>query len=177
MGRRTAAGLAEARRPQLGPPEGRTHADLPSRRLCQWCRGWSRRGPGRRSKRGLGTGQRRFPRVLGPLLGVMVLAAQAYPTLCNPTDRCPPGPSVHGIRQARPGSGLPRRSPGDVPDSGISPSPPHGLLRCRRIPPHLSRWGSAGGLGRVRSCQSRSCRPTPTPFPEAHPWFPPAHPL
>ena len=177
MGRRTAAGLAEVRRPQLGPPEGRTHADLPSRRLCQWCRGWSRRGPGRRSKRGLGTGQRRFPRVLGPLLGGECGSCSGVPDSVHPHGPQPARPLCPWDSPGKTGSGLPRRSPGDVPDSGISPSPPHGLLRCRRIPPHLSRWGSAGGLGRVRSCQSRSCRPTPTPFPEAHPWFPPAHPL
>ena len=157
----------------MGPLEGRTHSELPSRRLCQWCQGWSRRGPVRRSDRGLGTSQRRFPRVLGPLLEVKVVAAQACPTLCDPTDRSPPGPSAHGIRQARPGSGLPRRSPGDVPDSGINPSLLHGLLRCRRIPPNLSRWGSAGGSGCVRSCQSRSCRPRPPhPFPKPTPGSP-----
>ena len=26
---------------------------------------------------------------------------QSYPTLCNPTDCSPPGPSVHGILQTR----------------------------------------------------------------------------
>ena len=30
-----------------------------------------------------------------------VLAAQSCPTLCNPIDRSPPGPSIHGILQAR----------------------------------------------------------------------------
>ena len=30
-----------------------------------------------------------------------VLAAQSCPTLCNPIDCNPPGPSVHGILQAR----------------------------------------------------------------------------
>ena len=32
---------------------------------------------------------------------VCVLAAQLCPTLCNPIDSSPPGPSVHGILQAR----------------------------------------------------------------------------
>ena len=30
-----------------------------------------------------------------------VLVAQSCPTLCNPMDNSPPGPSVHGILQAR----------------------------------------------------------------------------
>ena len=30
-----------------------------------------------------------------------VLVAQSCPTLCNPIDHSPPGPSVHGILQAR----------------------------------------------------------------------------
>ena len=30
-----------------------------------------------------------------------VLVAQSCPPLCNPMDRSPPGPSVHGILQAR----------------------------------------------------------------------------
>ena len=30
-----------------------------------------------------------------------VLIAQSYPTLCNPIDCSPPGPSIHGILQAR----------------------------------------------------------------------------
>ena len=32
---------------------------------------------------------------------VCVLVSQSYPTLCNPIDHSPPGPSVHGILQAR----------------------------------------------------------------------------
>ena len=30
-----------------------------------------------------------------------VLIAQSYPTLCNPIDCSPPGPSIHGILQAK----------------------------------------------------------------------------
>ena len=33
--------------------------------------------------------------------------SQSYPTICNPIDYSPPGSSVHGILQARYGSGLP----------------------------------------------------------------------
>ena len=32
---------------------------------------------------------------------VCVLVAQSCPTLCDPLDCSPPGPSVHGILQAR----------------------------------------------------------------------------
>jgi len=32
---------------------------------------------------------------------VCVLVAQSCPTLCNPIDCSPPGPSIHGILQAR----------------------------------------------------------------------------
>ena len=32
---------------------------------------------------------------------VCVLVAQPHPTLCDPTDRSPPGSSVHGILQAK----------------------------------------------------------------------------
>ena len=35
------------------------------------------------------------------LLCVCVLVAKSCPTLCNPIDCSPPGPSVHGILQAR----------------------------------------------------------------------------
>ena len=46
-------------------------------------------------------------------LKVKVLDAQSYLTLCNPMDCSPPGPSVHGIFQARI---LP--TPGDLLDPG-----------------------------------------------------------
>ena len=35
------------------------------------------------------------------ILTISVLAAQSYPTLCNPIDYSPPGSSVDGILQAR----------------------------------------------------------------------------
>ena len=40
-------------------------------------------------------------------------------TLCDPTDCNPPGSSVHGILQARIGSGLPSPPPGDFLIAGI----------------------------------------------------------
>ena len=39
-------------------------------------------------------------------------------------DRSPPGPSVHGILQARVLEWLPVPSPGDLPDPGIEPWSP-----------------------------------------------------
>ena len=45
------------------------------------------------------------------MLCVCVLAAQAYPTLCDPMDCSPSGSSVHGILQTRIWSGLPLPSP------------------------------------------------------------------
>ena len=35
------------------------------------------------------------------VLKVKMLVTQSCPTLCNPMDRSPPGPSVHRILQAR----------------------------------------------------------------------------
>ena len=35
------------------------------------------------------------------ILTISVLAAQSYPTLCNPIDYSPPGSSVDGILQVR----------------------------------------------------------------------------
>ena len=54
--------------------------------------------------------------------------AQSCPTLCDPMDCSLPGFSIHGIFQARVLSGLPFPSPGDLPDPGSSPGPPH----CRQ---------------------------------------------
>ena len=39
--------------------------------------------------------------------------------LCDPMNRSPPGPSAHGILQARYWSGLPFPPPGDLPHPGI----------------------------------------------------------
>ena len=45
--------------------------------------------------------------------------AQWWPTLCNPMDYRPPGPSVHRIFKAR--SGFPFPTTGKLPDPGIDP--------------------------------------------------------
>ena len=45
--------------------------------------------------------------------------AQLWPTLCNPIDSSPPGPSVHRIFKTR--SGLPFPTPGNLTDPGIEP--------------------------------------------------------
>ena len=58
---------------------------------------------------------------------------QLCPTLCDPMDCSPPGPSIHGILQARNWSGLPFPSPGNLPDPGIKPTPP-ALLRHQGTP-------------------------------------------
>ena len=55
------------------------------------------------------------------LFSLKVLAAQLWPTLCDPMDRSPPGFSVHRILQQGYWSGLPFPSPGDLPDAGIKP--------------------------------------------------------
>ena len=50
--------------------------------------------------------------------------AQSHPTLCNPTDGSPPGSSVMGFSRQEYWSGLPRPSPGDLPDPGIEAASP-----------------------------------------------------
>ena len=52
------------------------------------------------------------------------LVAQSCPTLCKPLDCSPPGPSVHGIFQARILEWVTIPSPGDLPDPGIKPMSP-----------------------------------------------------
>ena len=44
---------------------------------------------------------------------------QSYLTLCDTMDCSLPGPSVHGILQARILEWVPCPSPGDLPDPGI----------------------------------------------------------
>ena len=48
----------------------------------------------------------------------------AHPILCDPIDYHLPGPSVHGISQARRRSRLPFPSPEDLPAPGIEPASP-----------------------------------------------------
>ena len=79
---------------------------------------------------------------------------QLCPTLRNPMDCSPPGPTVCGIFQARiDWSGLPFPLPGDLPDPGIEPmslispalqadslpSEPPGKLHWIVIPKHCMR--------------------------------------
>ena len=52
---------------------------------------------------------------------VKVLVAHSSPTLCDPTNCSPPGPSVHGFSQQEYWRGLPFPSPGNLPDPGMEP--------------------------------------------------------
>ena len=52
------------------------------------------------------------------------LVTQSCLTLCNPMDCSPPGSSVHRILQQEYWSGFPFPSPGDLPHSGVEPTPP-----------------------------------------------------
>ena len=67
---------------------------------------------------------------------VKVLAAQPCPTLCDSTDGSPPGPSLHGILQARTLQwvAIPFSS-GIFPTQGSNP----GLLHCRQM---LYHWAA-----------------------------------
>ena len=47
---------------------------------------------------------------------------QSCPTLFDPMDHDPPGPSVHGILQEEYWSVLPFPPPGDLPNLGITPT-------------------------------------------------------
>ena len=55
---------------------------------------------------------------------VFVLVTQSCLTLWDPVDCSLPGPSVHGILQARYWSGLPFPFPGGLPNPGIEPGSP-----------------------------------------------------
>jgi len=48
---------------------------------------------------------------------------QLYLTLCNPLDCSPPGSSAHGILQPRILEWVPCPPPGDLPNTGIEPTP------------------------------------------------------
>ena len=52
------------------------------------------------------------------------LVAKSCPTLCNPMDCRPLGPSVHGILRQEYWSGFPFPSPGDLPYLVIEPKSP-----------------------------------------------------
>ena len=81
------------------------------------------------------------------LESVKVLATQLCPTLCDPMDCNLPGPSVHGILQARKEywSELPFPSPEDISDPGIEPGSP--TLHCRQSLYQLCYQGSLCYLG------------------------------
>ena len=51
------------------------------------------------------------------------IVSQSCLTLSNPMDCSPPGPSVHGILQARILEWVANPSPGYLPDPGIKPGP------------------------------------------------------
>ena len=55
--------------------------------------------------------------------------SQSCPTLCNPMDCSPPGPSVCGMPRQEHWSGVPCPPPRDPPDQGLNP----GVSHCRRI--------------------------------------------
>ena len=66
------------------------------------------------------------------------ISAPSCPTLCDPMDYSPQGSSVHGIFQARYGSGLLFPSPGDLPNPAAELASP--ALQADSLP--LSRWGA-----------------------------------
>ena len=67
---------------------------------------------------------------------------QLCPTLCDNMDCIPPGPSVHGILQARYCSGLPCPPPGDLPDPGIEPTSLISPALAGRSLPLVPSWGA-----------------------------------
>ena len=70
-----------------------------------------------------------------------VMSLQSCPALCNPLDSSPPGPSVHGILQARILEWVAMPSSGDLPNPGIKPgSPLAPALQADSLP--LSHQGS-----------------------------------
>ena len=53
---------------------------------------------------------------------VCAKSLQSCPTLCDPMDCSPPGPSAHGFSRQKYWSGLPCPSPGNLPNPGIKPT-------------------------------------------------------
>ena len=66
-------------------------------------------------------GQGALERSGGGVPTVLCVLRQSCPTLCDPMDCSPPGPSVHGILQQEHWSGWPCPPPGDLPNAGIEP--------------------------------------------------------
>ena len=76
-----------------------------------------------------------------------VLVAQSCPTLCNPRDYSPPGPSVHGISQVRILEWV------DIPFSrGFSQPKDQTQVSCRQIIYHLSHQGSSNDNELYQKC-------------------------
>ena len=65
--------------------------------------------------------------------------AKPWPAVCNPTERSPPGSSVHKIIQAEVLEGM--ATPSFRGSSQLNP----GLQHCRQIPYHLGQQGSLTG--------------------------------
>ena len=75
------------------------------------------------------------------ILGIcaVCLVAQSCPTLCNPMNCSPPGPSVHGDSSGKnTGVGCHALLQGIFPTQGSNPDLPY----CRQILYHLSYQGS-----------------------------------
>ena len=95
-------------------------------------------------------------RFLCYLESVEMLAAQLCPTLCDPMDCSLPGPSIHGILQARKEywSELPFPSPRDLSAPGIEPGSP--TLHCRHILYQLCYQGNLCYLGWMQMASNPS---------------------
>ena len=86
--------------------------------------------------------------------GVVGLIVQSRPTLCDPMDCSPPGPSVHGIFQARILGGLLFPTPGELSDSGTEPTCLASLELVGRFfitePPGKAHRGRRGRAGKIK---------------------------
>ena len=75
----------------------------------------------------------------------MCLVTQSCLTLCNPSDCCPPGSSVHGVSSSKEyWSGL-SSPPGDLPNPGIKPWSP--TLQAYSLPAEPPGKPKNTGLG------------------------------
>ena len=93
-----------------------------------------------------------------------MLVGQSCPTLCDPVDYNPPGPSVHGFLQARILEWVAIPSPEDFPNPEIKPMSP--ALQADSL---LSE--PDGASGKEPSCQCRRYkRPGLSPWVGEIPW-------
>ena len=77
------------------------------------------------------------------MCAVLYLVTQLCPTLCDPTDWCPPGSSVHGDSPGKnTGVGCHAFLQGIFPTQGSKPGLPH----CSWILYHLNHQGSPWSL-------------------------------